>query len=157
VNLEPDSPADAEDLRTIRVDEFLPHPPAKVWQTLVDPELLARWLMPNDFKPVVGHRFTFRAEPIPATGFSRVVECEVLDLRPEEQLTIGWRDADRTNTLDSTVTWRIRPEGRGTRLFLEHAGFDPDKPVEQLSRTIMNGGWRSHVLPRLTDVLLDLP
>jgi uncharacterized protein YndB with AHSA1/START domain len=157
VNLEPDSPADAEDLRTIRVDEFLPHPPAKVWQALVDPELLARWLMPNDFKPVVGHRFTFRAEPIPATGFSGVVECEVLDLRPEEQLTISWRDADRTNTLDSTVTWRIRPEGRGTRLFLEHAGFDPDKPVEQLSRTIMNGGWRSHVLPRLTDVLLDLP
>lgn len=66
--------AGGDDLRTIRADEFIAHPPAKVWRALVDPDLLARWLMPNDFKPVVGHRFTFTAEPIPATGFSGVVE-----------------------------------------------------------------------------------
>lgn len=142
-----------DDLRIIRVDEFMPHPPAKVWQALVDPDLLAQWLMPNDFKPVVGHRFTFHAEPVRASGFSGVVECEVLDLRPEQLLTISWRDANSPNTLNSTVTWRLHPEGRGTRLFLEHSGFDPDDPVQQLARAIMGGGWRGHTLRRLTDVL----
>ena len=40
---------------TIRVDEYLPHSVAKVWRALTDSDLLARWLMPNDFKlePVV--------------------------------------------------------------------------------------------------------
>lgn len=32
-----------EDPRTIRVDEFLPHPPEKVWRVLTEPELIARW------------------------------------------------------------------------------------------------------------------
>ena len=41
---------------TIAVDQFLAHPPAKVWHALTDSDLLARWLMPNDFAPTVGHR-----------------------------------------------------------------------------------------------------
>jgi uncharacterized protein YndB with AHSA1/START domain len=144
------------DKTAIQVDEFLPHPPDTVWRALVDPDLLARWLMPNDFKPVVGHRFTFRTDPVPAAGFSGVVECEVLELRAEQQLTISWRHAGRTNGLDTTVTWRLSPEGRGTRLFLEHSGFDPDDPAQDLARTIMGSGWRSHILRRLIDVVADL-
>jgi len=38
--------------------------------------------MPNDFKPVVGHAFTFRTEPVSQHGFDGVVHCEVLDLEP---------------------------------------------------------------------------
>ena len=53
----------------IRTDSFFPHPPEKVWRALIDPELLASWLMPNDFEPRVGHRFTFRTDPVPAHGF----------------------------------------------------------------------------------------
>uniref|UniRef100_UPI000309347F hypothetical protein n=1 Tax=Conexibacter woesei TaxID=191495 RepID=UPI000309347F len=45
------------------------------------------------------------------------------------------------------------PEGHGTRLFIEHAGFDPDDAHQQLARTIMGGGWRSGVLRRLTALL----
>ncbi len=35
-----------------------PEPPEWVWRALIDPQELAAWLMPNDFLPVVGHRFT---------------------------------------------------------------------------------------------------
>lgn len=42
-----------------------PHTPERVWRALTDPKALAAWLMPNDFAPVVGHRFTFRAPPQP--------------------------------------------------------------------------------------------
>src|SRR5262249_37620569 len=64
--------------RAIRLDEFLAHPPARVWRALTDPDLLARWLMPNDFRPAAGHRFTFRTDPRP--GFDGIVHCEVLTL-----------------------------------------------------------------------------
>ena len=130
----------------IRVDEFLPHPPARVWRALTDPDRLARWLMPNDFAPVVGHRFTFRTEPVPGTSFDGVVRCQVLDVLPERLLRISWASS---NGLDTTVTWRLEPEGAGTRLFLDHEGFDPDRPEDQLARKIMDGGWRSNVLRAL--------
>jgi uncharacterized protein YndB with AHSA1/START domain len=140
------------DPRTIRVDQFLGHPPAKVWRALTDPALLARWLMPNDFQPVVGHRFTFTTEPRPAQGFDGVVHCEVLALDPERELRISWRGG----RLESTVTWTLAPEGRGTRLFLAHDGFDPDDAIQQHARRIMGGGWRSEVLTALA-VVLDGP
>jgi uncharacterized protein YndB with AHSA1/START domain len=142
-----------EDLTVVHVDEFLPHPPGRVWRALVDPEMLSAWFMPTDFAPHVGHRFTLQAKPVPATNFSGTVRCEVLELHPEELLSYSWADAADPGGLASTVTWRLRPEGRGTRLFLEHRGFDPDDPVQQLSRTIMNGGWRSHVVRRLGEFL----
>jgi uncharacterized protein YndB with AHSA1/START domain len=146
----------SEDLTSIHVERFLPHPPDRVWRVLTTPELMARWLMPNDFVPRIGHRFTLRAVPIGPVDFSGVVACEVLDLRPPKRLSISWRDAHDLDSLNSTVTWTLQPEGRGTRLLLEHRGFDPDNATHQLSRRIMNGGWRSHVLRRLNTVLDDM-
>jgi uncharacterized protein YndB with AHSA1/START domain len=145
-----------EDLTVIHVDEFLPHPPERVWRALVDPELLSAWFMPTDFAPRVGHRFTFTTQPMPATDFSGTVLCEVLEVRPQELLRYTWADAAKPeNALTSTVTWTLRPEGRGTRLFLEHRGFDPDDPIQQRARTIMNGGWRNHVVRRLAEFLAE--
>jgi uncharacterized protein YndB with AHSA1/START domain len=108
--------------------------------------------MPNDFAPVVGHRFTFHTVPHRADDFDGVVHCEVLDLEPERLLRLAWRGG----RLDSTVTWTLRAEGRGTRLFLEHTGFDPDDPTQLKAYTIMGGGWRSHVLRALDEVLTRL-
>lgn len=144
-----------EDRTAVHVDEFLPFPPDRVWDALTDSDLLARWLMPNDFKPVVGHRFTMTAKPNPHTGFSGTVRCEVLELRPVELLSISWADADRADPWETVVTWTLRPEGRGTRLFLEHRGFDPDDPVHQLTRAIMGGGWRSMTFRRIRSVLAN--
>ncbi|MFC4017607.1 SRPBCC domain-containing protein [Micromonospora sp. GCM10011542] len=138
---------------TIRVDQFLPHPPAKVWRVLTDPDLIGRWLMPTDFAPVVGHRFTFRTEPRPAQGFDGIVHCEVLDLDPHRLLRWAWRGGP----LDTVVTWTLVAEGRGTRLFLEHAGFDPDDPLQQRTAALLGGGWRSHVWRRLTQTLDAIP
>jgi uncharacterized protein YndB with AHSA1/START domain len=58
-----------------------PHPVERVWAALTSSDALAVWLMPNDFKPVVGHRFTFRTKPAP--GFDGIVHCEVLLPPPE--------------------------------------------------------------------------
>jgi uncharacterized protein YndB with AHSA1/START domain len=139
-----------EDLGAIHVDEYLAHPPATVWRALTDPDLLAKWLMRNDFRPVVGHRFTFATEPVPGTDFDGIVRCEVLTVEPERLLRISWAGGADVST---TVTWRLELEGHGTRLFLDHEGFDPDSPAAQLARRVMGGGWRSRMMPGLQAVL----
>ncbi len=140
-------------LAAIEVDEFLPHPPAKVWRVLTTPSLMAKWLMENDFEPVVGHRFRMQGIPVPAVGFTGQVTSEVLEVVPGEKLSISWADALGGNALSSVVTFTLVPEGTGTRLFLRHAGFDPSDPTQVIAHRIMSGGWRSQVLSRLVELL----
>lgn len=147
----------SDDLTTIEVNQYFPHSPAKLWHALTTPELMAQWLMPNDFEPVLGHRFTFRGRPIAQTGFSGVIVCRVLELTPPKRLRISWADADNADGMATEVAWTLQPEGSGTRLLLEHSGFDPDEPTQQLARRFMNGGWRSHVLRRLGELLQHTP
>jgi uncharacterized protein YndB with AHSA1/START domain len=131
-----------DDPRAIRLDEFLPHPPAAVWRALTDPALLARWLMPNDFVLETGRRFTFQGVPMPGAGFGGTGHSEVLAFTEERELTIAWRaDAGDPSGLDSTVTFTLEPEGTGTRLFLAHEGFDPGDPYQAAGHRIMGGGW----------------
>src|SRR5438045_3841323 len=59
-------------------ETFYSHPPERVWRALTDADAMAAWLMPNDFKPLLGHRFQFRTKPAP--GFDGVVNCVVLAL-----------------------------------------------------------------------------
>jgi uncharacterized protein YndB with AHSA1/START domain len=138
---------------TIQIDEFLPHPVPKVWRALTDPDLLGRWLMPNDFKLQLGHRFTFRTTPMPWAGFDGIIHCQVLAIEPLHTLQLAWRGG---LGLDSRLTWRIEPEGDGTRFFLEHTGFDPDDPAQCMAHEGMSRGWRSHVLARLRVCLATL-
>jgi uncharacterized protein YndB with AHSA1/START domain len=59
--------------RDITIKWFFPHPPEQVWECLTNPDLISLWLMNNDFKPVVGHRFNFHTKPIPKMGFDGIV------------------------------------------------------------------------------------
>ena len=136
-------------MAAIEVDHFLSRPPERVWQALTDPELLARWLMPNDFRPAVGHQFTFRTEPVPEHGFDGIVHCQVLDLDPPRLLRFSWRGG----RLDTEVSWRLVPEGTGTRLLITHDGFDDTDPAQQMTMGILGGGWRGILVNRLSAVL----
>ena len=51
--------------RSLVVERLMAHPPEKIWRALTESALVADWLMQNDFEPRVGHRFNFRARPIP--------------------------------------------------------------------------------------------
>jgi len=66
----------------------MPHPPGKVWRALTQGPLIEEWLMQNDFQPVVGHRFDFRAAPIP--HWNGVVDCQVLVVEPNQRLFYSW-------------------------------------------------------------------
>jgi len=69
---------------TIRVEYELAEEPAIVWRALTEPALLAKWLMPNDIRPVPGHRFTFRG--VPSASWDGVVYCEILEVEPGKRL-----------------------------------------------------------------------
>lgn len=132
---------------SIEVDEFLPHPVEAVWDALTISDRLAGWLMPNDFALQVGHRFTLD------TGNWGITECEVLEIEHERLLRYSWRNGP----LDTEVIWRLEPEGHGTRLFLEHRGFDLDHPAQRFAHEGMNRGWCSTVLPALHQHLSAIP
>ncbi|MFE9927788.1 SRPBCC domain-containing protein [Streptomyces sp. NPDC005533] len=149
----PAGPHGSDDLTTVRVDQFLPHPPAKVWRALTEPDLIAQWLMPCDFRLEVGHRYTMTSTPRPHTGFSGTTAAEVLAFEPGRMLTVRWQDASGTHPADWTITWTLAPEGHGTRLFLVHEGFDPDDPMQMTARNIMGKGWRTYVMDALTGVV----
>ena len=55
-------------------------------------------------------------------------------------------------TLNTTLTWRLEPEGDGTRLWLEHSGFDLASPLGKSAFEGMGTGWPG-VFKRIGQVL----
>jgi uncharacterized protein YndB with AHSA1/START domain len=49
--------------RDIKLEAFYPYPPERVWRAVADGKAMAKWLMPNDFEPTIGHKFQFRTQP----------------------------------------------------------------------------------------------
>lgn len=99
---------------------------------------MKQWMMPNDFQPKLGHRFTFRRPPIPQLNFDGISHCEVTVLEPPERLEFTFVGGG----LDTVVRFRLVPQGQGTHLFFEHAGFDTDHPAQKFAFQNMSGGWK---------------
>jgi uncharacterized protein YndB with AHSA1/START domain len=142
--------------RDIVVEGVLPHAPAVVWKALTRADLIGRWLMPNDFEPVVGKTFTFRTKPI--GEWDGIVHCEVLEIEPERKLVYSWKGGSESNgkygsRLDSIVTWTLAPEPAGTRLRLVHAGFR--SPGNDFAFDAMSPGW-SRVLQSVARVCAEI-
>lgn len=126
----------------IELEHVYPHAPAAVWRALTDPSLHGRWWAEGDIRPVVGHRFELDM------GAWGKQACEVLEVEPERLL--AYRFA--IGTLDSTIIWRLTPEGNGTRLSLRHEGFRLDTPLGRSAYDGMLHGWPD-VLQRLGALL----
>jgi uncharacterized protein YndB with AHSA1/START domain len=109
--------------------------------------------MPNDIRAMVGHRFNFRAQPVP--GWDGTVYCEILEVVPERRLVYAWRGGLQKlegygHEVDTVVTWELTPTANGgTRLHLEHSGFDPDS----FAFKAMGQGWRGKIADRISQAL----
>jgi uncharacterized protein YndB with AHSA1/START domain len=143
----------SKDQESIVVDYNLQHPPNRVWQALTDPKLLESWLMPNDIRAEVGHRFHFQTQPV--GEWDGVVDCEVLEVVPHQRLVYSWRGGlskpgAQGREVDTIVAWELRPSGSGgTILHLEHSGFDP----ASFAFKAMGEGWRGKLAERLERLL----
>lgn len=130
---------------TIVIEREISAPPERIWRALTESHLIAEWLMTNDFRPVVGHRFTLRA------GWG-VIDCEVLVIEPNRKLSHTWA----AHGVESTVTWSLTPTDAGTHLRMEHSGFGMD---QRQSYQGAQHGWPRFIrdLERVIDALGGAP
>lgn len=106
----------ATEVLVVIVDREIAYPPEKIWRALTQPHLIEAWLMKNDFKPVVDHRFNFRAD-------WGAVDCRVLSVEPNKTLSYTWAAMG----LETVVTWTLTPSSTGTNLRMEQSGFPSDQ------------------------------
>ncbi len=104
--------------------------PSAVFRTLMEPELIARWVgmpgaAPPRVDPRVGGAYSY--------GWSykidgRQVEggpTRILELIPDSRLVVDWPDWRGDSSVNrQTITFELHPTATGTRLSLTHAGFD---------------------------------
>jgi uncharacterized protein YndB with AHSA1/START domain len=104
---------------------FYAHSVETVWAYLTSSELMAQWLMKNDFEPEVGRDFQFKTGPIASLDFDGIFYCRVLDIDPLKKLSYSWNSGPGSGkiTLESVVTWQLEPRENGTQVFLDHRGF----------------------------------
>jgi uncharacterized protein YndB with AHSA1/START domain len=123
-------------------EKVLPYTPEGIWRVLTRSDLLAKWLMPNDFEARLGHRFNFRTKPM--GEWDGVVQCEVLALDPPKLLRYSWKGGADTNQaygsrLCSEVTWTLTAVVGGTRIRMVHDGFI--FPHNRFAFDTMSSGW----------------
>jgi uncharacterized protein YndB with AHSA1/START domain len=126
----------------------LPHAPTKVWRALTDPALLAKWLLPVlGLKLERGAAFTFQAPAMPR--WDGIVDCRMLEIDAPRRLSYAWVVGD----MDTVVTFSLTPTASGTRLLLEHSGFEPDQKANFAGARY---GWTS-MGDKLVDLLASVP
>jgi uncharacterized protein YndB with AHSA1/START domain len=128
--------------KSIQKEKIFSQSPEKVWKALTDSTILAQWIYPNNFEPKVGHKFTFEVPGIE-------VHCQVLECDPPKHLSYSWEGGPVVGT---TVTYRLEPEGKGTRLIFEHSGFDATIPNAQTYIGGAEYGWNM-MLGKLENIL----
>jgi uncharacterized protein YndB with AHSA1/START domain len=125
--------------RSIVIEREMPHAPEKVWRALTQGPLIEEWLMASDFQPVVGHKFNFRAAPMPPR-WNGVTDCEVLVVDPNKRLSYTWNASgdEAKNGLKTVVTWTLTPTKGGVLVRMEQSGF---RPEDEGGFQAMGHGW----------------
>jgi uncharacterized protein YndB with AHSA1/START domain len=105
---------EAEGHPALRFERLIAHPPQTVWNALVTPEAISRWLQARAvFEPRVGGRVELRFEHADHTMVG-----EVLAFDPPSRLEYTW--PERHAGGDSVVRFELEPHQTGSRLVLTH-------------------------------------
>ena len=125
----------ATETRSVVIEREFAFPAERLWRALTQPHLIEEWLMKNDFKPTVGHRFNLRGE------WGGVLDCKVLAVEPHKTLSYTWNHAneDPAFHIESVVTFTLTPTGAGTHLRVEQAGF---RPSQKQAYGGAHAGWK---------------
>jgi uncharacterized protein YndB with AHSA1/START domain len=128
--------------RSVIIEREMQHAPEKVWRALTQGPLIADWLMNNDFEPVVGHRFNFRAPPMP--NWNGITDCEVLVVEPQQRLSYSWSASgdEAANGVRTIVTFTLTPVNGGTHLRMEQSGFGQN---EEANYRGAQYGWQKFI------------
>lgn len=123
--------------KEIRIDASV----ATVWRYLEEPNLLAAWLMRNDFKAETDRSFHFFGPP--SGTWDGEVRCKIVSLEAPHKLVFTWNTNDIGT--DTLVTIELSGERGQTLVRLTHGNFagadgDVGDMVERHSL-----GWDDHL------------
>jgi uncharacterized protein YndB with AHSA1/START domain len=128
-------------METIEKEVRIEAPIQTVWSYLEDPNLLAAWLMRNDFEPRSGREFCFYGPP--TDTWDGVLHCRVVECDPPHRLSFTWNANDIG--FETLVAIDLVSEGKGTKLRLSHSGFRADVPGGRDIAERHNRGWSHHL------------
>ena len=114
----------------------------QVWDALTHSDILAQWVMENNFQPIVGYKCQFRNDAI-----DLIVDSEVLIVEKPYKLSYTWVGGP----INTVVTWTLKQKGETTYLHLEQTGFEK---VDYAFNGAKNG-W-SYMVEELKNALNDL-
>ena len=126
--------------REIKHTYFFQHPIEIVWDYLTKSELLSQWLMENDIRPIIGHKFQFRSKPALEIEFDGIVYCEILEVTLFKKLSYSWKcsPTDNGHKIDTVVVWTLATKDNGTELNLHQTGFK-EKEFDNFYLAMKNG------------------
>jgi uncharacterized protein YndB with AHSA1/START domain len=103
-----------------------------VWNSLTNSDTLAKWVMDNNFKPIVGHKCQFTN-----AQWNLIVDCEVLVVDEPNKLSYTWIGGP----INTIVTWTLKEEDGITHLHLEQTGFEKEDQAYNGAKY----GWASKI------------
>jgi len=118
----------------LNLERIFPHPVDRVWEAISTAENIAAWLFTCDFKPEVGHKFTFKTTPPEGSTWRGWTDIEVLEFAPPTRMVWAWESADIDEP--TRVIFQRNPVDGGTRLSLAHVGDSTADDIASVS-----GGW----------------
>lgn len=118
---------DQNETRTVVVEREFAHPLEKVWRALTQSEIMADWLMQNNFRLEIDHQFCFQAD-------WGEINCKVVEIEPLRSLAYTWSAFD----VETVVTFTLERTPRGTRVKMEQRGFRSD---QKQALGGAKGGW----------------
>lgn len=104
---------------------FIEAPPSAVFRTLIDPEKIQQWFgVAAAVDPRLGGDWHLKMEFEKDGRKITAPPMKILEYVENERLSITWPDWRGDKTVpDQRVTWRLTPEGEGTRVDFLHDGF----------------------------------
>ena len=141
--------------KSLRREVVLPHFPEEVWLALTTPQAIAEWLMSNNFKAELGHKFRLQVDG--NSMFSGINECDVFEVDPPRKLVYNCVLApfDPGHTLHEpmVLTRTLEPVDGGIRLVLVQTGLEH---LPWHFRWMMSMGWGRYIRSLLPIVLRNV-
>lgn len=118
----------------LNLERIFPHPVERVWAAISSADSIAEWLFTCDFRPEIGHKFTFRTTPPEGSAWRGWTDIEILEFSPPTRMVWGWESAEID--VPTRVIFQLEPVNGGTKLSLSHVGDSTADDIASVS-----GGW----------------